>query len=45
MQRLSLKDRARLTRAPEGFDQLAKDKKVDFEFKQQGKDYVITSVK
>jgi Cu(I)/Ag(I) efflux system protein CusF len=26
-------------------DQLAKDKKVDFEFKQQGKDYVITSVK
>jgi len=24
---------------------LAKDKKVDFEFKEEGKDYVITSVK
>ncbi len=26
-------------------DKLAKDRKVDFEFVQQGKDYVITSVK
>jgi len=26
-------------------DKLAKDKKVDFEFKQEGKDYVVTSVK
>jgi Cu/Ag efflux protein CusF len=26
-------------------DKLPKDKKVDFEFKQEGKDYVITSVK
>ena len=26
-------------------DKLAKDKKVDFEFKEEGKDYVITSVK
>ena len=24
---------------------LAKDKKVDFEFKQEGRDYVVTSVK
>ena len=26
-------------------DKMAKDKKVDFEFVQQGKDYVITSAK
>ena len=26
-------------------DKLAKDKKVEFEFEQRGKDYVITSVK
>jgi Cu(I)/Ag(I) efflux system periplasmic protein CusF len=26
-------------------DKLAKDKKVDFEFVQRGKDYVVTSVK
>lgn len=26
-------------------DKLAKDKKVDFEFKQEGSDYVVTSVK
>jgi len=26
-------------------DKLAKDKKVDFEFKQEGGDYVVTSVK
>jgi Cu/Ag efflux protein CusF len=26
-------------------DKLAKDKKVDFEFKQEGRDYVVTSVK
>ncbi len=26
-------------------DKLAKDKKVDFEFMEEGKDYVITSVK
>ena len=26
-------------------DKLAKDKKVDFEFRQEGKDYVVTSVK
>ena len=26
-------------------DKLAKDKKVEFEFKQEGKDYVITDVK
>jgi Cu/Ag efflux protein CusF len=34
----SVKDKAVL-------DKLAKDKKVDFEFKEQGKDYVITDVK
>ena len=27
------------------FDKLAADKKVDFEFTQQGSDYVVTSVK
>ncbi|HTG97806.1 MAG TPA: copper-binding protein [Burkholderiales bacterium] len=26
-------------------DKLGKDRKVDFEFKQEGKDYVITAVK
>lgn len=26
-------------------DRLGKDKKVDFEFRQEGKDYVITAVK
>jgi Cu(I)/Ag(I) efflux system protein CusF len=34
----SVKDKAVL-------DKLAKDKKVDFEFKEEGKDYVITDVK
>lgn len=26
-------------------DKLAKDRKVDFEFRQEGRDYVVTSVK
>jgi Cu/Ag efflux protein CusF len=36
--KFTVKDKAML-------DKLAKDKKVDFEFRQEGKDYVITSVK